>query len=103
MKVLTQSEFQNIIKEYKNQLEEVSSIYVLHKLKNRVKAHLDLTKTRLDLLIKASKYINSLSNVDFEFSDINCRLKINFSNKNDSFFDSIDYLISKQEGFPNDV
>ena len=43
-------------------------------LKNGVKVHLDLTKARLDLLIKASKYVKNLSNVDFVYADINCRL-----------------------------
>ena len=47
-------------------------------LKNGVKIHLDLTKARLELLIKASKYIKSLSNVDFVYANINRRLKIHF-------------------------
>ena len=56
-------------------------------LKNGVKVHLDLTKARLDPLINASKYVKDLSNVDFVYADINCRLKIHFSNNNESFFD----------------
>ena len=72
-------------------------------LKNGVKVHLDLTKARLDLLIKASKYVKNLSNVDFVYADINCRLQIYFSNNNESFFDSMDNLISKTEGFPNEI
>ena len=72
-------------------------------LKNGVKVHLNLTKARLDLLIKASKYVKNLSNVDFVYADINCRLKIHFSNNNESFFDSMDDLISKMEGFPNEI
>ena len=72
-------------------------------LKNGVKVHLDLTKPGLDLLIKASKYVKNLSNVDFVYADINCRLKIHFSNNNESFFDSMDDLISKTEGFPNEI
>ena len=59
-------------------------------LKKGVKVHIDLTKAKLDLLIKASKYVKNLYNVDFVYVDINCRLKIHFSNKNESFFDSID-------------
>ena len=54
-------------------------------LKNGVKVHLDLTKARLDLLIKTSKYVKKLSNVDFVYADINCLLKIHFSNNNESF------------------
>ena len=64
-------------------------------LKNGVKVHLDLTKARLELLIKAIKYVKNLSNVDFVYANINCRLKIHFSNNNESFFDSMDDLISK--------
>ena len=41
-------------------------------LKNGVKVHLDLTKARLDLPIKASKYVKNLSNVDFVYADLNC-------------------------------
>ena len=62
--------------------------YVLQEkegIEKRVNVHLDLTKARLDLLIKASKYVNSLSNVDFVYADINCQLKIHFSNNNESF------------------
>ena len=54
-------------------------------LKNGVKVHLDLTKARLDLLIKASKYVKNLSIVDFVYADINCQLKIHFSNNNELF------------------
>ena len=72
-------------------------------LKNGVAVHLDLTKSRLNLMIKTSKYINSLSNVGFIYADINYRLKIHFSNNSESFFDSMNDLISKTEGFPNDI
>ena len=54
--------------------------------KNGMKVHLNLTKARLDLFIKAIKYVNSLSSVCFLYGDINCRLKIRFSNSNESFF-----------------
>ena len=54
-------------------------------LKNGVKVHLESTKGRLDLLIKANKYAKSLSNVGFVYADINCRLEIHFSNNNESF------------------
>ena len=72
-------------------------------LKDGVKVHLDLTKARLDLLIKASKYVNSLSNVGFLYADVNSRLKIHFANNSGSFFDSMDDLISRTEGFPNNI
>ena len=72
-------------------------------LKNGVKVHLDLTKARLDILIKAIKYVSSLSNIDFVYTDINCRLKVHFSNSNESFFDAMDDLIWKTKGFPNEI
>ena len=66
-------------------------------LKDGVKVHLDLAKARLDLLIKASRYVNNLSNVDFVYADIY------FSNNNESFFNSMHGLILKTEGFPNEI
>ena len=54
-------------------------------MKNGVKVHLESTKGRLDLLIKANKYAKSLSNVGFVYADINWRLEIHFSNNNESF------------------
>ena len=71
-------------------------------LKNGVKVLLDLMKARLGLLIKARKYVNSLSNVGFLYTDINYQI-IHFSNTSELFFDSIDDLISKMEDFPNDI
>ena len=61
---------------------------------------MDLIKARLDLLIKAIKYVNSFSNVGFVNADINYRLKVIFC---ESFFDSMNDLISKTEGFPNNA
>ena len=72
-------------------------------MKNGVKVHLELTKARLDPLIKASQYVNSLFNVGFAYANINRWLKIHFSNNNGLFVDSMDDLISKTEGFPNDI
>ena len=72
-------------------------------LKNGVKVHLDLTKARL-YLIYGSQHVNSLFNVGFICADINCQLKIHFSNNIQSFFfDSMYDLISKTEGFLNDI
>ena len=56
-------------------------------LKNGI--YLDLTKARLDLLIKVRKYVNNLSNVGFVYADINW-LKIHFSKNTESFLDSMD-------------
>ena len=45
-------------------------------LKGGVTVHLDLTNSRLDLFMKANKYVKDISNVEFAYSDINCRLKV---------------------------
>ena len=39
--------------------------------------------------------VNCLSNIGFIYADIICRLKIHFSNNNESFFNLVDNLISK--------
>ena len=49
--------------------------YCNRKVKRGVTTRLDLTKYRLDILIKAKKYVKDISNVDFAYSDINCHLK----------------------------
>ena len=64
-------------------------------LKGGVTVRLDLTKCRLDLLMKANKYVKDISNVEFAYSDINCRLKVRFKNRREEFFDSMEDLISK--------
>ena len=72
------------------------------KLKTGVRAQLDLAKARLDLLMKASKHVNSScspSNVGVVYADINCRLKTYLSNNRESFFVSMDDLILKTENF----
>ena len=61
------------------------------------------SKSQIRPTDQTSKYVKNLSNVDFVYTDINCRLKIQFSNNNKSFFDSMDDLISKAEGFLNEI
>ena len=39
-------------------------------LKGGVTFHLDLTKSRLDLLMKANKYVKDISNVDFAYPEV---------------------------------
>ena len=56
-------------------------------LKGRVTVHLDLTKSKLDLLMKANKYVKDISNVDFAYADINCCLKVRFKTRREEFFD----------------
>ena len=64
-------------------------------LKSGVTVHLDLTKSRLDLLMKANKYVKNISKVDFGYCDINCHLKVRFKNRREEFFNSMEDLISK--------
>ena len=64
-------------------------------LKGGVTVHLNLTKSRLDLLMKANNYIKDISNVEFAYYDINYRLKVLFKNRRKEFFDSMEDLISK--------
>ena len=45
-------------------------------LKGGVTVHLDITKSGLDLLMKANKYVKEIYNVDFAYLDINCRLEV---------------------------
>ena len=45
-------------------------------LKGGVMVHLDTTKSRLDLLMKANKYAKDILNVHFAYSDINYCLKV---------------------------
>ena len=45
--------------------------------------------------MKANKYVKDISNVEFPYSDINCRLKVQFKNSREKLFGSIQDLISK--------
>ena len=49
--------------------------YCNRNVKRGATTRLDLTKYRLDIPIKAKKYVKDISNVDFAYSDINCHLK----------------------------
>ena len=64
-------------------------------LKGGVTVHLDVTKSRFDLLMKANKYVKDICSVDFEYFDINCRLNVWFENRGEEFFDAMEDLISK--------
>ena len=49
----------------------------------------------MHLLMEANKHIKDISNVEFAYSDINCRLEVRFKYRKEEFFDSIEDLISK--------
>ena len=58
--------------------------------KGKVEVHLDLTKSRFGLLMKANKF-----NVDFAYFGINCHLKVRFKIRIEEFFDLLEDLIPK--------
>ena len=68
------------------------------KLQGTVRIKLDLTKRRYSCLKDARNYVEKNPLVSFVYSDINCRLKIRFSNDKESFFDSLDELKSCIKG-----
>ena len=59
-----------------------------NKLK-KAKVKLDLTKKRYDIYTDAINFAKNYSIVNFVMVDINCRLKVVFTNGNSSFFKSI--------------
>ena len=60
-------------------------------LKN-VRVKIDLTKRRYEVLKKAINLVNGNNDVDYVFTDVNCRLKVVFKDKRSSFFNDIDDL-----------
>ena len=54
--------------------------------------HLDLTKSRLQLLNDAKKAISNKDNISFCYADINCRCKVRFTDATESFFESLSDL-----------
>ena len=45
--------------------------------------------------MKANEYVKDISNADFAYFNINCRLKVRFKNRREKFFDSMEDVISK--------
>ena len=60
-------------------------------LKNII-VKIGLTKRRYEVLKKAITLVNGNNDVDYEFTDVNCRLKVVFKDKRSSFFNDIDDL-----------
>ena len=54
--------------------------------------HLDLTKSKLQLLNDAKKIITNKDNISFCYADINCRCKVKFADGTESFFESLSDL-----------
>ena len=57
-----------------------------------VRVKIDLTKRRYEVLKKAINLVNGNNDVDYVFTDVNCRLKVVFKDKRSSFFNDIDDL-----------
>ena len=56
-------------------------------IKKWSKSSSGFSKSQIRPTDQSKQYVNSLSNVDFVYADIKCRLIIHFSNNNESFFD----------------
>ena len=69
------------------------------KMSQNVRIKLDLTKKRYSVLSDANDYVKDVSMIKFCYADVNCRLKIKWSdeNKEDTFFKSIDDLKQQTE------
>ena len=53
-----------------------------NKLKRGVRIKLDLTKSRYDLLKRASDHVQEVPSIKFCYTDIYCRLKVKFNDEN---------------------
>ena len=62
------------------------------KLKNGIKLDIDLTKRRFNLLLDAQSFIQCKENVKYVYADINCNLKIKFSDNGEKIFSSMGEL-----------
>ena len=69
---------------------------MLYRAKNKLKrdVRIDLTKSRYNLLKRANDHVKEVPSIKFCCADINCRLKVKFSDENqkDIFFSSFDEL-----------
>ena len=65
-------------------------------MKNPVRAKVDLTKKRYNLLVSANKYVKKIGSLKFCYADTNCRLMLKCEDEsiNDIFFYSLTQLKS---------
>ena len=71
-----------------------TKVYKNRKKSNKFKFQVGLTKRRLLLLKKARDMTKNMANVDFTFSDVNCRLALRLTNGDFKFFNSETELAS---------
>ena len=57
-----------------------------------VRVKINLTKGRYEVLKKTITLVNGNNDVDYVFTDVNCRVKVIFKDKRSSFFNDIDDL-----------
>ena len=69
-------------------VRDIQTKIEINKLK-KAKVKLDLTKKRYDIDTDAINFVKNYWIVNFVMVDINCRLKVAFTNGNSSFFLSI--------------
>ena len=67
-------------------------VYRKRKSIENVRIYLDLTKTRLDVLNEANEIIKNVSQAEFAFADVNCRLTVKLRNNRYEYFNSITKL-----------
>ena len=84
---------QQVIVKFKNWGSRMK-VYKNRKKSNKFKFRVDLTKHCLLLLKKARDMTKNMPNVDFTFSDVNCRLALRLTNGDFKFFNSETELAS---------
>ena len=89
-----QYERQQVIVKFKNWGSRTKVYKNRKKKTNKFKFRVDLTKRRLLLLKKARDMTKNMPNVDFTFSDVNCRLALRLTNGDFKFFNSETELAS---------
>ena len=88
-----QHERQQVVVKFKNWRSR-TKVYKNRKKMNKLEFRVDLTKRRLLLLKKARDMTKNMPNVDFTFSDVNCRLALRLTNGDFKFFNSETELAS---------
>ena len=61
-------------------------------IKSGARIRLDLTKERYNLLVSARKRVNNCPEVNYVYTDINCRLKVKLADESYKFFESMEEL-----------
>ena len=71
-----------------------TAVYRARKKDKSVRIRLDLTKQRLDLLIKAQKVVEERDDIMYAFADVNCRLSVKHKSGKFTYFNDIEDLLN---------